>query len=148
MGIYVALRALDKSYAALGAGLLALGLAAALFSTTGPALVSLAKDYASAATEADKQVFATAAAGVSSTNEPIISSTLIGAGVIFVSLAIMRGASEKWLVYLGFAAGALNIVRNLPYVVNYFILTEIFVVLSATWIFGTGRLVYRLAGRA
>ena len=145
LGIYTVTSALDRSYAALGAFTLAVGLMAALFSNTAPALISLAKDYAGAATEAEKQVFATAAAGVSATINPLVSSTIIGVGVIFVSLALMKGRSGRGLAFLGFVEGSMNIVRGLPPLAGYSIITVVFVGLSSLWIFGVGRMVYRKA---
>lgn len=145
LGVYVVIRVLDKSYAVLGAVTLAVGLMAALFTNTAPALISLAQDYAGAGTEAEKQVFATAAAGVSATINPIVSSTLIGVGVIFVSLALIKGGSGKALAYLGFVAGALNIVRGLPPLAGYSLITVIFVGLSSLWMFEIGRMIYRKA---
>jgi len=148
LGIYTVTKVMDKSYAALGAFTLAVGLMASLFSNTAPALITLADGYAAASTEAEKQVFATAAEGISATNDPLIASTVIGVGVIFVSLALIRGRSGKglaYLAYLGFVAGALNIVRGLPPLAGYSLVTVIFVGLSSLWIFETGRMVYRRA---
>jgi hypothetical protein len=145
LGIYTVAKVRDRSYAALGTFILTIGLMAALFSNTAPALITLAEDYAASATEAQKQVFATAVAAVSSTNNPLVSSTIIGVGVIFVSLALIKGQSGKGLGYLGFVEGSLNIVRGLPPLAGHSTVTVIFVGLSSLWIFGVGRLVYRQA---
>jgi len=145
LGVYVVTRAVDKSYAALGALTLVVGLAGSLFSNTAPALISLAEGYASAATESEKQVYATAAAAAGAMNDPLAASTVIGVGVLFVSLALLKRPAWRSLAYLGFVAGVLNIVRGLPVVANYSLVTLVFVALSSLWIFGVGRLVYRRA---
>jgi hypothetical protein len=66
-------------------------------------------------------------------------------GVILVSLAMAKGPFEKWLPYLGFFVGALNIVRQLPSLASYSLVTALFVGVSSVWIFGVGRRVYKQA---
>ena len=46
---------------------------------------------------ADQQALAIAAEAVSATNNPLIASVFIGVGVVFVSLAMRRGAFGKRL---------------------------------------------------
>jgi hypothetical protein len=80
---------------------------------------------------------------VFSMDNPIIASIFIGVGVIFVSLALMKGPFAKALAYLGLAVGALNIVRALPTLAGEaFITGAVFVAVSSIWIFGVGRRVY------
>lgn len=144
-GVYALTRAFDRSYAALGSGTLVVGFVAALLSTTAPALIALSYAWSSATDVADQQALAIAAEAVDVTNNPLVAYAFIGVGVIFVSLAILKGAKGAWLGYLGLFVGALNIVRGLPYLVDYSFLTVTFVAVSAVWIFGVGREVYRQA---
>jgi hypothetical protein len=144
LGVYVVTRVWDRSYAILGAGTLVVGFTAVLLSSTAPALITLSDAYTAAAgSVVDQQALAIAAEAVTSTNNPLIASSFIGVGVIFVSLAMMRGVWEKWLPYLGFFVGALNIVRGLPPLAGYSIVTATFVAVSSVWIFWVGRRVYR-----
>jgi len=61
VGIYAATRALDRSYAMLGAGTLIIGLMATLFSSTAPALIALSDGFSAASSDAERQAFTTAA---------------------------------------------------------------------------------------
>jgi len=64
-------------------------------------------------------------------------------GVIFVSLAMRKGVYGKVLPYLGFFVGALNIVRGLPPLAGYSLVTAIFVGVSSIWISWVGRRIYK-----
>jgi hypothetical protein len=146
LGIYAVTRVQNRSYATLGAGTMTVGLIVTLLSSTAPALIRLSDGYSAAATAAEQQAFATAALAVSATNNPLIASALIGVGVIFVSLAMMIGPFGKGLAYVGLVVGALNIVRALPFLAGYSVLTGIvFVGVSSVWIFGVGYRVYKQA---
>ena len=146
LGIYVVTRAWDRSYAMLGAGTLVVGFIAVLLSSTAPALITLSDAYTAAAGNVvDQQALAIAAEAVTSTNNPLVASSFIGVGVIFVSLALMRGVYGKGLPYLGFFVGALNIVRGIPPLAGYSTITLIFVGLSSLWMFELGRMIYKKA---
>ncbi len=144
LGIYVVTRVWDRSYAMLGAGTLVVGFTAVLLSSTAPALITLSDAYSAAAGNVvSQQALAIAAEAVTSTNNPLIASSFIGVGVIFVSLALMKGVWEKWLPYLGFFVGALNIVRGIPPLAGYSTVTAVFVAVSSVWIFWLGRRIYK-----
>jgi hypothetical protein len=144
LGIYAITRALDRSYAALGAGTMIIGLMATLFSSTTPALISLSDGYSAATSDAERQAIATAAGAVTSMNNPLVASAFIGVGVIFVSLAMRKAPFGRGLAYLGLAVGAINIVRALPFFAGYpFTTGVVFVAVSSAWIFGVGYKVYR-----
>ena len=146
LGIYAVTRAAEKSFAVLGSGLLVVGFAVTLLSSTAPALLTLSAAFtASAGDPVSQQALAIAAEAVTAGNNPLVGSSFIGVGVIFVSLAMTRGSFAKWLPYLGFFVGALNIVRGLPPLAGYTLVTALFVAVSAVWIFGVGRAVYRSA---
>jgi hypothetical protein len=145
MGIYAVTRAVERSYAILGAGTLVVGFTATLLSSTAPALITLSDAYSAATNPVDRQALAIAAEAVSATNNPLVASSFIGVGVIFVSLAMMKGAFGKGLPYVGLFVGALNIVRGFPVLDGYSIVTAIFVAVSSVWIFWVGRRVYKEA---
>jgi hypothetical protein len=144
LGIYAVTRVWDRSYATLGAGTLVVGFTAVLLSSTAPALITLSDAYTAAAGNVvDQQALAIAAEAVTSTNNPLIASSFIGVGVIFVSLAMMKGVYGKGLPYLGFFVGALNIVRGLPPLAGYSLVTATFVGVSSVWISWLGRRIYK-----
>ena len=143
LGIYAVTRALDRSYATLGAGTMIIGLTATLFSTTTPALISLSDGYSAATSDAERQAIATAAGAVTSMSNPLVASAFIGVGVIFVSLSMRKAPFGRGLAYIGLAVGALNIVRALPLFSGYpFTTGTVFVAVSSVWIFGVGYKVY------
>jgi len=145
MSIYMMTRVLDRSYAILGVGTLVVGFVATLLSSSAPALIRLSDAYSASTGIADQQALAIAAEAVSSTNNPLIASIFIGVGVIFVSLAMGKGAFGRGLTYLGLFVGALNIVRGLPPLVGYSLVALFFVAVSSVWIFEVGRKIFRLA---
>jgi hypothetical protein len=145
LGIYVATRAAEKSFALIGAGLLVVGFTVTLVSSTNPALLTLSAAFSASTNAVSQQALAIAAEAVVAGNNPLIGSSFIGMGVIFVSVAMTRGAFEKWLPYLGFFVGALNIVRYLPFLAGYDLVTALFIAVSSIWIFGVGRRVYKEA---
>jgi hypothetical protein len=144
LGIYVVTRVWDRSYAILGAGTLVVGFTAVLLSSTAPALITLSDAYSASSTNVvDQQALAIAAEAVASTNNPLIASSFIGVGVIFASLAMMKGVYGKWLPYLGFFVGTLNIVRGIPPLAGYSLVTATFVGVSSVWISWVGRRIYK-----
>lgn len=145
LGVYAVTRVAERSYAVLGAGLLVVGFTLTLLSSTAPALLSLSASFSASTDVVSQQALAIAAAAVTAGNNPLVGSSFIGVGVIFVSLAMTRGAFERWLPYLGFFVGALNIVRGLPPLAGYTLVTALFVAASSIWIFGVGRRVYKEA---
>jgi len=143
LGIYVVTRVWDRSYAILGAGTLVVGFTVTLLSSTAPALIRLSDVYSASTDVVNQQALAIAAEAVASTNNPLVASSFIGVGVIFVSLAMMRGVYGKGVPYLGFFVGALNIVRGLPPLAGYSLVTATFVAVSSVWICWVGRRIYR-----
>lgn len=145
LAIYMMTRVLDRSYAILGAGTLVIGFVVTLISSTQPALINLSAAYSADASVANQQALAIAAEAVSAGNNPVIASAFIGVGVIFVSLAMGKGAFGRRLEYLGIFVGALNIARALPDLSGYSNLTLFFVAVSSVWIFAVGRTIYKMA---
>jgi hypothetical protein len=143
MGIYVVTRVWDRSYATLGAGTLVVGFTVTLLSSTAPALIRLSDAYSASTDVVNQQALAIAAEAVASTNNPLVASSFIGVGVIFASLAMLKGVYGRGLPYLGFFVGALNIVRGLPPLAGYSLVTATFVAVSSVWICWVGRRIYR-----
>ncbi len=144
LGIYAATRERSASFAALGGATLVVGLVSAILTNTTPALIRLSDGYASAFSPADQQAYATAALALSANNNMLVPSSFIGVGVLFLSLAMTKGSFERPLAYLGLVVGTLNIVRYLPYIADYPLLTgAVFVAISSVWIFGVGRRIYK-----
>ncbi len=146
LGIYVATRVVERSYAILGAGTLLVGFTSTLLSSTAPALIRLSAAYSTAYAAGnvpDQQALAIAAEAVTSTNNPLGAASFIGVGVIFVSLAVTKGTFGRGLPYLGLFVGALNIARGLPPLAGYSVVTAIFVGVSSIWIFWVGRRIYK-----
>ena len=145
LGIYAATKAVERSYAVLGAATMVIGLMATLFTSTAPALIALSDGFSAASSDAERQAFVTAAGAVTSMNNPLVASSFIGVGVIFVSLAMRKATFGRGLAYLGVFVGAHNIVRALPFFSSYpFTMGAIFVAVSTVWILGVGYKVYRL----
>jgi hypothetical protein len=145
LAIYATTRALDKSYAMLGAVALVIGFVVTLLSSTAPALLTLSAAYSATSSVVDQQALAIAAEAVTAGNDPLVAATFIGVGVIFVSLAMRSGRFGRSLVYLGLFVGAFNVFRALPVIYEYSLVTLLFVAVSSVWIFAVGRKIYGMA---
>ncbi len=145
IAIYVVTKPLNRSYAMLGGVTMVIGLVAALFSNTAPALIKLSEAYSAATSDAERQALATAAGTVSAMNNPLVASAFIGVGVIFVSLAMLKRPFGKGLAFNGLAVGTLNIVRAIPSLSGSVPVAILFLAVSSVWIFGVGYRVFGLA---
>ncbi len=144
LGIFQVTRTLNRSYAILGAGTMVIGLMATLFSNLTPAFLSLSDRYSAATSDAERQAYLSAAAAVGAMDNPLIAAAFIGVGVVFVSLTMLTGPFGRGLAYLGVVVGIFNIVRALPFLASYPLVTStLFVAVSSIWIFGIGYRVYR-----
>lgn len=97
LALYVSLKDLNKSYAALGAvvGGAAWALTLAIPTTTrgAHALVYLSDGYAAASTDAQRAVFATAAEGlIAQNNTPTVPGILTTVGILLISLVMLKGS--------------------------------------------------------
>jgi hypothetical protein len=117
LALWPALKELDKSFAAIGVVLGIASWAVTLaYPTTGggaPALVYLSDQYGAASSEAQRAAFAAAAEGFIALN---YVATLIGvleaAGILIVSLVMLKGIFRRWVVYLGIATGVIGVVSE------------------------------------
>jgi hypothetical protein len=115
LALYPALKNLNRSYAAIGAvlGMVSWAVTLAYPATGGgaPALVSLSDQYMTASTEAQRASFAAAAEGFIAQNTvPTIMGVLEAAGILIVSLVMVKGVFRRGVAYLGIATGAIGIV--------------------------------------
>lgn len=150
LALYVALKHLNKSYAALGAlvGGVAWALTLAIPTTSrgAPALVYLSDQYAASTTDAQRSAFATAAEGlIAQNNTPTIPGILTTVGLLIVSLVMLKGVFHRGVAYLGVATGILGIASEaLRFVVpaGY----VVYGLLLLIWFLTVGWQLYRLAG--
>lgn len=117
LALYMALKQLNKSYAAIGA---VLGIASwaltLVYPATGggaPALVYLSDQYVAAGDATQRAAFAAAAEGFIAQNTiPTAVGILEPIGILIVSPVMVNGAFRRSVVYLGIITGALGIVSE------------------------------------
>ena len=115
LALYVALKDLDRSYAAIGGVLSVASWAITLaYPATGggaPALVYLSDQYLAATSDAQRAAFAAAAEGFIAQNTiPTPIGVLETIGILILSLVMLKGVFRRWVAYLGIATGAVGIV--------------------------------------
>lgn len=115
LALYVAIKDLNKSWAAIGGVLAVASWAVTLaYPATGggaPALVYLSDQYTAATTEARRAAFAAAAEAFIAMNYvATVMGVLEAIGILIVSLVMLRGTFSRGIVYLGIATGAVGIV--------------------------------------
>ena len=117
LALAVALKDLNKSYAAIG-GLLGIASWALtlVYPATGggaPALVYLSDRYAATGDVAQRAAYAAAAEAFIAQNiVPTAAGILEPVGILILSLVMLRGIFHRGLAYLGIATGALGIVSE------------------------------------
>lgn len=117
LSLYVALKGVNKSYAAIGAvvGVMSWGLTLAWPATGGgaPSLVYLSDQYMAATTEEQRAAFAAAAEGFIAQNViPTPPGILNPVGILILSLVMFRGVFHKGVAYVGIATGAIGTVSE------------------------------------
>jgi hypothetical protein len=117
LALYMALKHLNKSYAALGAvvGIASWALTLAWPATGGgaPALVYLSDQYVAATTAEQRAALAAAAEGFISQNIiPNAPGILTPVGILILSFVMLRGVFHKGVAYLGIATGAIGTVSE------------------------------------
>jgi len=115
LALPMALKHLNKSYAAIGAligiGSWALTLAWPTTGGGGHALVYLSDQYVAATTVAQRSAFAAAAEGFIAQNAiPTAMGILEPVGILILSLLMLKGVFQKGVAYFGIVTGALGIV--------------------------------------
>lgn len=148
MALYVALKHLNKSYAAIAAVVAIVSQALAMASpvTGGGALslVYLSDQYVAATTAAQHTAFATAAEGFIAQNAIVgAGGILFGIGILIISLVMLKGVFHKGIAYLGIATGALGIMSEaLRNMLGFGYL--VYWVLFVIWFIAVGWKLYRL----
>jgi hypothetical protein len=151
LALYPALRHLNKSWAAIGAVLGVVSWAVTLaYPATGggaPALVYLSDQYAAAATDAERLAFVAAAEGFIAQNYvATLMGVLEAAGVLIVSLVMLKGRFRRSLIYLGIATGAVGVVcEGLKPLLGLAYIT--YGLLLFVWLLAIGWTLLRLAPR-
>ena len=117
LALYVALKHVNKSYAALGAVVggvaWALTLAMPTTSTGAPALVYLSDQYATTIDPAQRATFVAAAENLIALNlTPTAVGVLTTVGTLITSVVMLQGVFHKGIAYLGIVTGALGIVSE------------------------------------
>jgi hypothetical protein len=117
LALYMALKHLNKSYAALGAmvGIVswALGLALPVTGGGAPVLVYLSDQYMAVATAGQHTAFATAAeVFIAQNNTTNAVGIMTPVGILILSLVMLKGVFPKSVAYLGIVTGVLGIVSE------------------------------------
>jgi hypothetical protein len=118
LALYVALKHLDKSYAALGAIVaIASEVIALAYNSSPPSLngglVYLSDHYVAATTAAQRAALASAAEGLIAVSNAVNTAGILTAlGILILSLVMLKGIFHKSVAYLGILTGALGIVSE------------------------------------
>jgi len=118
LALFMALKHLNKSYAAIGALVaIASSVVALAYNSSPPSLngslVYLSDQYVAATTAAQHAALATAAEGlIAVTNAVNAAGILTATGILIISLVMLKGVSQKGVAYLGIVTGALGIISE------------------------------------
>ncbi len=150
LALYVALKHLNKSYAALGALVgIASEVIALAYNSSPPSLntglLYLSDQYAAATTAAQRAAFATAAEGLIAVSNAVNAAGILTAmGILIFSLVMLKGVFHKGVAYLGIATGAIGIISEALRPIigpGYYI----YGLLLPIWFVAVGWKLYRLA---
>ena len=148
LALYLALKHVNKSYAALGAVVggvaWALTLAMPTTSTGAPALVYLSDQYAATSDAAQRAAFVAAAENLIALNlTPTAVGVLTTVGMLIISLVMLRGVFPKGVAYLGIVTGTLGLVSEAlrPVLAGGY---GVYGVLLLIWMGAVGWQLYRL----
>jgi hypothetical protein len=148
LALYMALKHLNKSYAAIAALVAIVSQVLALASpvTGGGALslVYLSDQYVAATTAAQRAAFASAAEGFIALNTIVgAGGILFAIGILIISIVMLKGVFNKGIAYLGMVTGAVGIIsealRNMLGI-GYMVYWVLFVI----WFIAIGWKLYRL----
>jgi hypothetical protein len=149
LALYVALKQLNKSYAALGAIVaIASEVIALAYNSSPPSLngglVYLSDHYMAATTAAQRATFANAAEGLIAVSNAVNAAGILTAiGILILSLVMLKGVFPKGIAYLGIVTGALGIVSEAlrPILGPGYI---VYGLLLPTWFLAVGWRLYKL----
>lgn len=118
LALYVALKELNPSYAALGALLgIASEITALAYNSSPPSLhtglLYLSDQYIAATSDAQRATLATAAEALMAASNTVNPAGILTAlGMLIVSLVMLKGVFSRSVAYLGSATGAIGIVSE------------------------------------
>jgi len=151
LGLYLALKGINRSAMLLAAASLGLFVALEL-AITWPnyaALISLGSQYSAAATDAQRAIFIAGADYVSallaSPLVPIYTILVPGIGIFITSLQMLKGSFGKSTAYLGLFTGIFALIASVgPFLISALDITIIIVSLLTTfWFLFAGHRLYR-----
>ncbi len=149
LALYMALKHLNKSLAAIGALIAIASQIIGLAYNSSPqslsgALVLLSSQYTATSTAIQKAAFAAAAESlVAMANTVSASGILFSIGILIVSLVMLRGVFHKGIAYLGVITGTIALFSETfrPVIgVGYIV----FFILEVIWFIAVGWKLYRL----
>jgi len=149
LALYVALKHLNKSYAALGAMVAIASEIIALAAGSSPpslngGLLYLSDHYMAATSAAQRTALATAAEGLLAVSNAVNAAGILTAiGILVISLVMLKGVFSQGVAYLGILTGALGIVSEaLRDIIGPGYL--VYGVLLPSWFIAVGWKLYRL----
>lgn len=153
LALYVALKHLNKSYAALGATVaIASEVIALAYNSSPPSLngglVYLSDQYVTAMTAAQQTAFATAAESLIAVSNAVNAAGILTAvGILILSLVMLKGVFHKNIAYLGIVTGILGIVSEAlrPILGASY---AVYGILLPTWFLAVGWKLYRLGSNS
>ena len=142
--LYIALRHLNRSYAAIGSviGVASVVLCLVPFSCVN-GLVYLSYQYA-AATDAQHATFASAAEGLLAQNNSVsVGGVLFALSILVISIVMLKGVFSKWVAWLGIVSGGAGIICESlrPMIGAAFSIYGVVLI----WLIAVGWKLYRLA---
>jgi hypothetical protein len=152
LALYMALKHLNKSLAAIGA---LIGIASQIIGlaynsspqSLNGALVLLSSQYMAATTAIQKAAYATAAESlIAMTNAVSASGILFSIGILIISLVMLRGVFNKGIAYLGVATGTIAVFSETfrPVIgIGYIV----FFILEVIWLIAVGWKLFKLGGK-
>ena len=153
LALYMALKHLNKSLAAIGALIAIASQAIGLAYNSSPqslngALIILSNQYTEATTAIQKAAYAAAAESlVAMANAVSASGILFSIGILVISLAMLRGVFNRGVAYLGVATGTIAVFSEIfrPVIGAGYI---VFFILEVIWFIAVGWKLFRLGGKA
>ncbi len=153
LALYMALKHVNKSLAAIGALIAIASQIIGLAYNSSPqslsgALVLLSNQYMATSTAIQKAAFATAAESlVAMANAVSASGILFSISILIISLVMLQGVFHKGIAYLGVVTGTIAIFSEIfrPVIgIGYIV----FFILEVIWFIAVGWKLFRLGGQA
>ena len=153
LALYMALKHLNKSLAAIGALIAITSQIIGLAYNSSPqslngGLVILSSQYMEATSAIQKAAYAAAAESLMAVaNSVSASGILFSIGILIISLVMLRGVFHRGIAYLGVVTGTIAIFSETfrPVIGAGYI---VFFILEVVWLIAVGWKLFRLGGRA